>query len=66
MIIAAAGNIDRNGNGDNLNTNDYKMLAEGLAQNGFASLRYDKRGKVVKKAGFDCMGKNARVTSVSS
>ena len=45
LIIAGSGPTDRNGNnpmgGDN---NSLKMLAEGLEQNGIASVRYDKRG----------------------
>lgn len=46
LIIAGSGPTDRNGNspvfkGQN---NAYKMLAEALAKNGIASLRYDKRG----------------------
>ena len=46
LIIAGSGPTDRNGNspapsGPN---NSLKMLAEGLAAQGIASLRYDKRG----------------------
>ncbi len=44
LIIAGSGPTDRNGNnpmaGEN---NSLKMIAEGLALNGIASLRYDKR-----------------------
>lgn len=44
LIIAGSGPTDRNGNsilsGEN---NSLKMLAEGLAEGGIASLRYDKR-----------------------
>lgn len=44
LIIAGSGATDRNGNdGQALNTNAYKMLAETLAEKGIASLRYDKR-----------------------
>jgi pimeloyl-ACP methyl ester carboxylesterase len=43
LIIAGSGATDRNGNGGKLHTNAYRMLAETLAQNGIASLRYDKR-----------------------
>jgi pimeloyl-ACP methyl ester carboxylesterase len=45
LIIAGSGPTDRNGNnplaGEN---NSLKMLAEGLANKGIASIRYDKRG----------------------
>jgi alpha-beta hydrolase superfamily lysophospholipase len=45
LIIPGSGAIDRNGNNAqaNLNTNTYKQIAESLAKNGIASLRYDKR-----------------------
>lgn len=45
LIIPGSGAIDRNGNNPqaNLNTNMYKQVAESLAKNGIASLRYDKR-----------------------
>ena len=45
LIIAGSGPTDRNGNaGMGLQTNAYKMVAEGFAQNGISSLRFDKRG----------------------
>lgn len=52
LIIAGSGPTDRNGNDAqlDLNTDCYKLLAEALALNGIASLRYDKRG-----AGEDAM-----------
>ena len=45
IIIPGSGPTDRDGNSakTNLSTNAYKMIAEGLAKNGIASLRYDKR-----------------------
>lgn len=44
MILAGSGATDRNcNNGSTLHTNAYLMLAEKLAGNGIASLRYDKR-----------------------
>lgn len=45
LIIAGSGPTDRNGNSPKLgvNGNTYKLLAEGLAKNGIASVRYDKR-----------------------
>jgi len=46
LIIAGSGPTDRDGNSPLLTgpNNSLKMLAEGLAANGIASLRYDKRG----------------------
>lgn len=44
IIVAGSGPTDRNGNqGRALKTNTYAQLAWGLAQEGVASLRYDKR-----------------------
>jgi uncharacterized protein len=46
LLIAGSGPTDRNGNSSSFpGANDsLRMLAEGLADNGIASLRYDKRG----------------------
>jgi len=46
LIIAGSGPTDRDGNGPGpaLHTDCYRMLAEGLARAGVASVRYDKRG----------------------
>ena len=45
VIIAGSGPVDRNGNeGTAFVTDLYKQLADQLAQQGIASLRYDKRG----------------------
>ncbi|GEM47490.1 alpha/beta hydrolase family protein [Deinococcus cellulosilyticus] len=45
LIIAGSGPTDRDGNNPLAGKNNsLKLLAEGLAQNGIASLRYDKRG----------------------
>ncbi|MDN5284165.1 MAG: alpha/beta hydrolase [Mucilaginibacter sp.] len=45
LIIAGSGPTDRDGNSPKLGltTNTYKMIANELGKNGFASLRYDKR-----------------------
>ncbi len=46
IIIAGSGPTDMNGNTSmaNLNNNSLKLLAEALAGEGIASIRYDKRG----------------------
>jgi pimeloyl-ACP methyl ester carboxylesterase len=45
LIIPGSGPTDRNGNNPfGLSTDTYKLLAKNLAQNGIASLRFDKRG----------------------
>ncbi len=46
LILAGSGPTDRNGNSTLLPgaNNSLKMLAEGLADRGIASVRYDKRG----------------------
>lgn len=46
IIIPGSGPTDRNGNSPALpgKNNSLKLLAEGLAEQGIASLRYDKRG----------------------
>ncbi|WP_238389627.1 alpha/beta hydrolase [Virgibacillus sp. MSP4-1] len=46
LMIPGSGPTDRNGNTPTIpgKNNSLKMLAEGLAENGIASLRYDKRG----------------------
>jgi uncharacterized protein len=45
LIIAGSGPTDRDGNNPLIGKNNsYKMLANLLLKNGFASLRYDKRG----------------------
>jgi pimeloyl-ACP methyl ester carboxylesterase len=45
IIVADAGPTDRDGNNEKTGVkgNTYKLLAEGLAKNGIASIRYDKR-----------------------
>ncbi len=44
LIIPGSGSVDRNGNAGALQGNTYALLATALAQAGFASVRYDKRG----------------------
>ena len=45
LIIAGSGPTDRDGNNTiGLQTDSYKLIAESLAENGIASIRYDKRG----------------------
>jgi len=44
LIIAGSGPTDRNCNNPAMTCDAYKKLAYGLAENGIASLRYDKRG----------------------
>jgi pimeloyl-ACP methyl ester carboxylesterase len=44
LIIAGSGPTDRDGNSAMGPNNSYKLLAEGLAAQGIASVRYDKRG----------------------
>lgn len=45
IIIAGSGPTDRDGNNYlGVKSNSYKLVAEGLAKQGIASLRYDKRG----------------------
>lgn len=42
LIIPGSGPTDRNGNSQISQTNSYKLLAQGLAEEGISSLRYDK------------------------
>src|SRR5262249_16837736 len=52
LIIAGSGPTDRDGNSPLLpgKNNSYKMLAEALAAEGIASLRYDKRSIAASRA----------------
>jgi alpha-beta hydrolase superfamily lysophospholipase len=51
LIIAGSGPTDRNGNSPAIQgaNNSLKYLAEGLAAQGIASVRYDKRGVAESK-----------------
>jgi pimeloyl-ACP methyl ester carboxylesterase len=44
LIIAGSGPTDRDGNNPYMKNNSLKMLAQGLATEGIATVRYDKRG----------------------
>lgn len=44
LIIAGSGPVNRDGNQPGMKPDTYKQLAAGLAKNGIATLRYDKRG----------------------
>ena len=44
VMVAGSGPTDRNGNQAMMKNNSLKLLARALADNGIASLRYDKRG----------------------
>lgn len=44
LLIAGSGPTDRNGNQPRLSNNSLLMLADGLYQNGIATLAFDKRG----------------------
>jgi pimeloyl-ACP methyl ester carboxylesterase len=44
LLIAGSGPTDRNGNQPTMQNNSLRFLAEGLAQQGIATLRFDKRG----------------------
>lgn len=44
LLIAGTGSLDRDGNSVMLKTNIYKDLSNFFAENGYACVRYDKRG----------------------
>ncbi len=50
LLIAGSGPTNRNGNSSLTQNNSLKMLARQLAQNGIASVRYDKRGIAESKS----------------
>lgn len=49
ILIAGSGPTDRNGNNPQMTNNSLKMLSEGLVANGYACLRYDKRGTAASR-----------------
>lgn len=49
ILIAGSGPTDRDGNNAQMTNNSLKMLGEELTNNGFACLRYDKRGTAASK-----------------
>ena len=54
IVIAGSGPTDRDGNQQpGLDTDTYRMLAEALAREGIASIRYDKRGVGTSGRNFD-------------
>lgn len=50
LFISGSGPTDRNGNQPNLVNNSIKLLAESLAMEGIASVRFDKRGIAASSA----------------
>ena len=50
LIIAGSGPTDRNGNNPVMKNESLRMLAQALAVNAIASIRYDKRGIAESKA----------------
>ena len=64
LIIAGSGPTDMDGNSaiGNLRNNSLKFLAEGLAANGIASLRFDKRGIGTSASGFERNLSNGEAT----
>ena len=44
LLIAGTGSLDRDGNSVAMKTNIYKDLSNFFAENGYACVRYDKRG----------------------
>lgn len=61
FIHAGSGPTDRNGNSSMTQNNALKMLAEGLAEAGIASLRVDKRG-IGESAGAGKAEEDLRIT----
>jgi pimeloyl-ACP methyl ester carboxylesterase len=64
LILAGSGPTDRNGNGPTIHTDAYKMLADGLATYGIATLRTDKRG-IAESAGAMTAESDLRIETYS-
>jgi len=56
LLISGSGPTDRNGNNPVMVNNSLWLLAEGLAENGIASLRFDKRGIAESQAAVEAEG----------
>lgn len=63
LIIAGSGPTDRNGNNPQMKNDALKQLAQQLAKEGIASLRYDKRG-IAESAGARINEKDMRIDSL--
>ncbi len=50
IIVAGSGPTDRNGNNIFMQNNSLRMISEELAENGIATIRYDKRGVAASDA----------------
>jgi pimeloyl-ACP methyl ester carboxylesterase len=50
LLCAGSGPTDRDGNDSAVKNNSLKLLAEGLAEHGIATLRFDKRGVGASRA----------------
>ena len=55
LLIAGTGSLDRDGNSMMMKTNIYKDLSDYFAEQGYACVRYDKRGTHESKAKLSTM-----------
>ena len=62
IIIPGSGPTDRNGNQQMMRNNSLKLLAESLAKEGIASIRYDKRVLTLLKKDFNMFIEDAVAT----
>ncbi|MBV9994102.1 MAG: alpha/beta fold hydrolase [Caulobacteraceae bacterium] len=53
LVIPGSGNVDRDENGPGIKAAPLRLLAEGLADHGVASVRIDKRGRYASAAAGD-------------
>lgn len=49
ILIAGSGPTDRNGNNPQMQNNSLKLLSKAITDNGYACLRYDKRGTAASR-----------------